>query len=225
MTKHNGILRYLTSSVGRKYLMAVTGLLWSGFVCVHMLGNLLILVSGESYNKYGHALISNPLIYVAEAALVIFLLVHAVNGVSLWLRNQKTKPEKYAVQTKGPKGASLASKSMVFSGTITLVFVILHLVTFKYGAYYTVDYGNGEIRDLHRLVIEVFQSPAYVSWYVVCLVLVGLHLYHGFSSSFQSLGIHHPRYNGAIKYLGYFYAFAVAAGFIVQPLYVFLLAR
>jgi succinate dehydrogenase / fumarate reductase, cytochrome b subunit len=220
-----GALAYLSSSIGRKYIMAITGLIWSGFVAAHMAGNMLIFVGAEAYNKYGHAIVNNPFIYVAEAALVITILGHAFNGVSLWLRNQNTKPQKYAVTPKGVKGASLASKTMVYSGSITLVFIILHLITFKYGPVYQVDYGNGPIRDLHRLMVEVFQTPAYVAWYLACLVLVGLHLYHGFSSSFQTLGINHPRYNTAIKKLGMAYGVIVAAGFISQPLYVFLLAR
>ena len=223
--KCGGLLRYLCSSVGRKYIMALSGLAWSGFVLAHMLGNLLILGGAEAYNKYGHALISNPLIYVAEAGLVAFLLLHAFNGIQLWLHNQKTKPQKYAVRATGVKGSSTASRTMAYTGSITLVFIILHLVTFKYGSQYTVNYGGGDIRDLHALVIEIFQSPAYVAWYVLCLVLIGVHLYHGFSSSFQTLGINHPRYNKVIKKVGYIYAAVVAAGFIVQPLYVFLLMR
>ena len=221
----SGALKYLASSVGRKYIMALTGLIWSGFVFTHMLGNMLIFVSAEAYNKYAHALVSNPLIYVAEAALVITLLMHAVNGIQLWLKNQSTKPLKYAVTAKGVKGASLASKSMVYSGSITLVFVVLHLVTFKYGTVYEVSYGDKPIRDLHRLVIEVFQQPAYVGWYLLCLVLLGVHLFHGFSSSFQTLGLNHPRYNILIKKAGMLYGIAVAAGFLSQPLYVFFLLR
>ncbi|MCA2961630.1 MAG: succinate dehydrogenase cytochrome b subunit [Silvanigrellales bacterium] len=225
MSAAAGTLKYLTSSVGRKYIMAVTGLLWSGFVLSHMLGNLLIFVSAESYNRYAHALISNPLIYVAEAALVVTLALHAYNGISLWLRNQRTKPSQYAVAPTRVKGASLASKSMAYSGSIVLVFIILHLVTFKYGANYTAVYGGVEMRDLHRLVLEVFRVPAYVAWYFVCMVLVGVHLFHGFSSSFQTLGLNHPRYNGLLKAAGTFYGVVVAAGFIVQPLYVFFFAR
>lgn len=225
MSAAAGTLKYLTSSVGRKYIMAVTGLLWSGFVFAHMLGNMLIMVGPEAYNRYAHALISNPLIYVAEAALVVTLSLHAYNGISLWLRNQRTKPSQYAVTPTRVKGASVASKSMAYTGSIVLVFIILHLITFKYGPNYTAVYGGVEMRDLHRLVIEVFQIPAYVGWYLVCMVLVGLHLFHGFSSSFQTLGVNHPRYNGLIKTVGTVYGVVVAAGFIVQPLYVFFFAR
>lgn len=216
----DGIVMYLKSSIGQKYLMAISGLVWTLFVMTHMLANMLILFSPEAYNKYSHALISNPLIYIAEAGLVVFLGMHVWNGFSLKMRNARAKPSQYAVTPKGPKGASLSSRSMIYSGSITLVFLILHLITFKFGTHYDVTYDGVVIRDLHRLVIEVFQSPAYVAWYLFCLVLVGLHLYHGVASSFQTLGINHPRVNGLVKKFGYAYAIIVAAGFISQPLYV-----
>jgi succinate dehydrogenase / fumarate reductase, cytochrome b subunit len=212
--------RYLFSSVGRKYIMALSGLAWSLFVATHMLGNMLLFAGPEAYNKYGHALVSNPLIYVAEAGLVIFIALHAYTGISLWLKNRNSKPSLYAVKATNPKkGASTSSRTMAYTGTITLVFLILHLVTFKYGTVYFANYDGKQIRDLHRLVVEVFQTPAYVIWYCVCLVLIGVHLYHGFASSFQTLGINHPRYNTLVKNFGYVYSFLVAAGFLSQPLY------
>jgi succinate dehydrogenase / fumarate reductase, cytochrome b subunit len=106
-----------------------------------------------------------------------------------------------------------------------LVFLILLLITFMYGAHYDTTIDGVVMRDLHRLVLEVFQSPIYVGWYLVALVLVGLHLSHGFYSSFCSLGFYHPRYSSMLNKLGYLYAFVVAAGFIVQPLYVFFIHR
>lgn len=200
--------------------MALTGMAWSLFVLSHMLGNLLIFVSAEAYNRYSHALITNPLLYIAEGGLVFTLAVHVYNGVKLTLHNRAAKPMQYAVTPKGPKGASLASRTMIYTGSITLAFLILHLITFKYGTHYSAVYDGVEMRDLHRLIIEVFQSPAYVAGYLVCLVLVGIHLYHGVASSFQTLGINHPRYTPYIKKFGYTYAIIVALGFISQPLYV-----
>ena len=215
------IFDFLTSSIGRKMLMSLTGIAWYLFVLMHMLANMLIFVSPEAYNHYSHVLISNPLIYVAEGALVVTLLVHALNGIGLTIRNWRTKPIQAAVCAKGPKGAPFAAKTMIFSGSLVLAFVILHLVTFKYGAVYYATYNGVEMRDLHKLVLEVFQNPGAVAWYVVALVFVGIHLFHGFSSSFQTLGLAHPRYTPFIKKAGYIYAFLVAAGFISQPLYVF----
>jgi succinate dehydrogenase / fumarate reductase, cytochrome b subunit len=212
--------RYIFSSVGRKYIMALTGLAWSLFVATHMAGNLLLFVGPEIYNKYGHAIVSNPLVYVAEAGLVIFLSLHAYTGISLWIKNRNSKPSMYAVKaTTKVKGATVASRSMAYTGSIVLVFIILHLITFKYGTNYVVSYDGKQIRDLYRLVAEVFQTPAYVVWYALCMVFVGVHLYHGLASSFQTLGLNHPRYNALIKKFGYAYSFVVAAGFLSQPLF------
>lgn len=217
-------MRYLTSAIGRKQLMAVTGLAWSLFVLSHMAGNLLILVSAETYNKYSHALISNPFIYIAEAGLVLTILIHIVTGLKLTIENKCARGGKYAMTPSGDKAARFQSKWMAYHGTLILIFVVFHLITFKYGTFYSIEYGGVAMRDLHRLVIEVFQSPGYVGFYLVCLVALGFHLSHGFYSSFASLGLYHPRYSPLLNKFGYLYAVVVTAGFIVQPIYVFFLA-
>lgn len=211
---------YLMSSIGRKQIMGVTGLAWSLFVLSHMVGNLLIFAGPDAYNKYSHAIISNPLLYVAEAGLVITLLLHVVNGVQLTIKNRWARPEKYAMATSGAKSARFQSKWMAFHGSLILVFIILHLITFKYGTYYSTTVDGVEMRDLHRLVIEVFQSPGYVIWYAIALLFVGLHLSHGFYSAFSSLGVYHPKVNSLLSRFGYVYAAVVALGFIAPPLYV-----
>ena len=211
-----------SSSIGRKYLMGIAGLVWTFFVLGHMLGNLLILVSPEAYNAYGHAIITNkPLLYATEAALLLSILVHAGLGIRLSLDNKKANPNKYSVSGGKAKAASFASKTMVWQGLLILAFVIYHLITFKYGEVYTVVYDGVEMRDLHRLIVEVFSSPLYVFGYIFCLILIGLHLSHGFGSAFQSLGFNHPKYTPTIKKISWIYGVIIAAGFIVQPLYVY----
>lgn len=218
-------MSYLTSSIGRKQIMGFTGLAWSAFVLSHMLGNMLILVGPDAYNKYSHALISNPFIYLAEGGLVLTLLTHVLTGLKLTFENRSARPEKYSMPTSGEKAARFQSKFMAFHGTLILVFIVLHLITFKYGAHYTTTVDGVEMRDLHRLVLEVFREPGYVIWYLICLVGVGLHLSHGFYSSFASLGFYHPRYSPMLAKFGYVYAVVIAAGFISQPLYVLWCAK
>jgi succinate dehydrogenase / fumarate reductase cytochrome b subunit len=213
---------YLCSTIGRKQIVALTGLGLTLFVLLHMLGNCLIFVSPEAYNTYSHKLTSSALIYIAEVGLVVLFFCHLYLAITLTIANRRARPDGYAMGTNGKKGVSFASKTMIYQGSILLVFVILHLITFKYGPHYTVTYDGVEMRDLHRLVLEVFHSPAYVGWYVICLLLLGLHLSHGVSSSVQTLGGNHPHYNKFIKCFGYFYAVVVSLGFISQPLYVFL---
>ncbi|MCC7404301.1 MAG: succinate dehydrogenase cytochrome b subunit [Bdellovibrionales bacterium] len=213
------------TKIGKKYLVALTGLGLSLFVLMHMLGNLLILVSPEAYNKYGHALTSNPGIYLAEVGLVAILFVHLALAMKLTRENWKARPVGYAVVSSGEKATSLTTRSMWAQGILIFVFIIHHLITFKFGPHYEVEYGGVMMRDLHRLVIEVFQNPLYVAWYLVALFALAFHLSHGVKSSIQTLGIHHPRYFNKFKMAGILYSVLVGVGFMSQPLYVFLIYK
>ncbi len=209
------------NSVGKKQLVGLTGLGLSGFVLMHMAGNMLILVGAKAYNHYGHAIVSNPLLYVAEVGLVVLFLVHIALALSLAKDNRAARPVAPYQLPKGEERASFASRTMVYSGLLILVFTILHLITFKYGPNYPVTYDGVEMRDLHRLVIEKFNEPLYFGWYLICLVVLGLHLSHGISASFQSLGLlssKHPR----LKCIAWGFAALVAGGFISQPFYAIL---
>lgn len=183
---------FLLSSIGRKAFMAATGLLMVVFLLTHVSANLLILFNPGAYNAYSHALISNPLIYVAEFGLIVLFVVHFVNAFILERGNRAARPVAYAHSR--PAGHSsrktIASATMIFSGLVTLAFVPLHLWTFKYGAYYESASEPG-VRDLSRLVVEVFENPAMVAWYVVAMVVLGGHTFHGINSAFASLGIAH----------------------------------
>ncbi|WP_413559223.1 succinate dehydrogenase cytochrome b subunit [Bdellovibrio sp. HCB209] len=216
------MLSFLGSTVGKKYLMGLTGLIWAGFVLAHMAGNMLIFVSHDAYNAYGHALTSGKIIYVAEAVLVLALISHVSLAISLTKNNRESKGQKYAVAAKGAKKVSLASRTMAIQGSLILVFVILHLITFKYGHYYETNVNGVPMRDLAKLMEEVFQQPGYVVWYVVALILLGFHLKHGVGSTFQSLGLMEGTYRNVWTKLSIGYGIIVAFGFISQPLYLFL---
>jgi succinate dehydrogenase / fumarate reductase, cytochrome b subunit len=225
MDKQHCSSGWICSTIGRKQLIGITGIGLSLFVLLHMIENMLILVGPQVYNNYAHFLTSNPLIYVAEAGLLAFFLAHLLFASALSVKNMGAREGRYAVPAKGAKRTTLTQRSLWAQGLLILVFVILHLITFKYGTEYTANYGQGEIRDLHRLVIEVFKEPVYVAWYIVALIVLGFHLSHGVGSSFQTLGIHQVRYQGAIRRFSIFYAVIVSLGFIVQPLYVFFIHR
>ena len=216
---------FLGSTVGKKYLMGISGLVWAGFVLAHMAGNLLIFVSHDAYNAYGHALTSGKLIYIAEAVLVLALVTHVYTAISLTAANKAAKPTKYAVTASGKKKTSLASRTMAIQGSLILAFIILHLITFKYGTHYETTVDGVVMRDLAKLMEEVFQSAGYVVWYVIALILLGFHLSHGVGSSFQSLGLMEGTYRNVWKKLSYSYAVVVALGFIAQPLYLFMFAH
>lgn len=207
--------------------MGLTGLALAGFVFAHMVGNMIIIfVGADAYNTYGHTLTNNPLYPLIGPGLLAIFIVHILAAISLSWDNRKARPAKYVGgATKGEKAVPVASRTMVYSGTMLLAFLITHLITFKYGAHYTTQVGSIEMRDLAKLFYEVFQQPLYVFWYVISLVAIGFHLKHGFAAAFQSLGFWHPRYTPAIKCLAVLYAIVVALGFITQPLYAFFIYK
>ena len=217
------MMNFLRSTVGRKYIMGLTGLIWMGFVLTHMAGNMLILFSADAYNSYGHAILSNKIIlYGAEATLILALVAHVCMAILLTKNNRQARGQAYAVSPQGEKGGSWASRYMAVQGSALLAFIILHLITFKYGAHYETTVNGVVMRDLHKLVIEVFQNPIYVAWYAVSLVLMMFHLSHGAGSVFQSFGILERKMQAGIKKFAWGYAAIVALGFLSQPVYVFL---
>ncbi|MBI2569261.1 MAG: succinate dehydrogenase cytochrome b subunit [Candidatus Schekmanbacteria bacterium] len=208
------------TSVGKKILMGLTGLALIGFLCAHLAGNLLVFIGPGTFNEYSHKLTANPLIYVAELGLLAIFLGHLATGIALTLRNRAARPTPYHVKRSAGHTTrkSLASATMIVSGAIVLVFVPLHLWTFKFGKSYGAE---GGVRDLYRLVMEVFSSPGYVLWYLVAMVFVGFHLWHGFSSAFQSLGAEHPRWDPLLRSFGWFLSVLIAGGFIAVPVVIF----
>jgi succinate dehydrogenase / fumarate reductase cytochrome b subunit len=216
---------YFWSTVGRKQLMAIAGLGLCGFVLMHAIGNIILVFSADAYNKYSHALVTNPLLYAAEAGLVGIFLLHIITGVAVTLRNFKARPEGYAKNPSGDKKTSLITKTMWIQGVIILGFVILHLNTFKYGPEYETTVGGVVMRDLFRLVHEVFQSPLYVAWYVVAVLILCFHLSHGLYSALQTLGANHPMYTPKFIGASIIFGVVVSGMFIVQPLYIFFIYK
>jgi succinate dehydrogenase / fumarate reductase cytochrome b subunit len=209
------------TSVATKLLLGLTGLALVGFLIFHLVGNLLLFWGPEKYNEHAHALISNPLVIPAELGLLAIFLLHAVKAVLNFVSNRAARPVRYEQKqwAGGPSRKSLASTSMIVSGLAIFLFVPFHLITFKYGP----DYASAEpgVRDLYRLLIEVFQSPGYVAFYTVLMVIVGLHLRHGIASSFQSLGLIPMAWTRVFLGASLALALAIGAGFVLIPLYVY----
>lgn len=214
--------KLFSSTVGTKLLIALTGLAMVGFLVTHLAGNLLVFAGPATFNSYSHKLISNPLIIPAEIGLLGILILHVYKSVSNYVGNRRARPVGYEQKSWAgyPSRKSWASTTMIVSGVILLVFLILHLKTFKYGAWYIAQ--DQEYRDLYRLVVEVFSSPFYAVFYVISMVVVGMHLWHGFSSAFQSLGVDSPRQTPRLRQLGFLVAVVIAGGFMLIPLWVLL---
>jgi len=212
---------FFASSLGKKYVIGLMAIGITLFAFTHMLGNMLLFVSPKAYNIYSHTLISNPAIVAIELALLAIFLVHVAFTIWTTIENKAARGNRTFLTTKGAKSVSLSSKTMFYHGVVIFFFVAWHLKTFKYGTNYDVTYNGVLMRDIHRLLVEVFQSPFYVWSYVFCVVFLGYHLNHGVQSVFQTLGFNHPKYSPAIRKLGVAYAVVVAVGFILQPLYVY----
>lgn len=215
--------RALSTSVGSKFLVALTGLSLVGFLILHLAGNLLILIGPEEFNGYSHALISNPLVIPAELGLIGLLLLHVFKAVQHVVRGNTARPQSYTrhVWAGGPSRKSIGSATMLVSGVILLAFLITHLAKLKFGPLYPSTGADPEVRDLYRLVAEVFQSPGLVVFYVISMMVVGLHLRHGISSAFQSLGLMTPGWTATILSGGLWLAVILAAGFALIPVWVY----
>lgn len=210
---------YFTSSVGKKQIMALTGFGLVGFTAAHLLGNLLILVGPDAFNMYAYKLTSNPLIYVAEAGLVGMFMLHLFLAVILKLQNMAARPQGYFVKTKTGRGETFASSTMPYTGLIILVFVVIHLLNFKYGSNYPTTVDGIQMRDIYRTVIEYFADPLYVVWYVFAMLTLGLHTSHGFQSMFQSWGFNHPKYTPIIQTAALAYGLFVGLGFSILAIF------
>ena len=213
-----------SSSIGSKFLIAFTGLALLIFLIAHLAGNLLFLAGPAAFNEYSHKLISNPLIYVAEIGLVAVFLLHIVQTVGLVARSYSARPQGYAkrkwAKTKSDHSRkTLASSTMIVTGTITAVFVVTHLMTFKYGTYFETPEG---LRDLYRLQLGVFSNPGYVAFYVVAMGIILFHLWHGVSSAMQSLGINSPTWTPRLILMGRGLALLLGLGFAMLPIYTFI---
>ena len=212
----NWITGTLGSSIGKKLMMAVTGLGFCGFLATHLAGNLTIYGGQDAFNSYAahlHAL--GPLVTVMELGLLTLGLVHVITGLTLFLGNLKARPTRYAVN-KSAGGRTLGSATMPYTGIILLAFIIFHLMNFHF-----VDKTHTTI---FNIVSGAFAKPGYVAIYIAAMVVAAIHVSHGFWSAFQTIGANHPKYMPAIRTLGLVFALIVGIGFGFLPIYIFLLA-
>jgi succinate dehydrogenase / fumarate reductase cytochrome b subunit len=218
--------RVFTSSVGTKLLIGLTGLALFAYLILHLVGNALIFAGPETFNEYSHTLVSNPLILPIEVGLLGIFLLHVYKAITNYLGNQSARPIAYATKKNaGHKSRkSVASSTMIWSGLVMFLFVIVHVKQFKYGAWYQTA-GPESVRDLARTEFEVFSHPLWVAFYVVCTLIVGLHLRHGISSGFQSVGFDHPLYTRRLTTWGIVLAAIIGIGLAIIPIWVYVLQR
>ncbi len=207
----------LDSSVGKKLLMAVTGLFFCFFLVVHLIGNLFLYIGKDAFNAYAEHLHSlGSVLNVAEIMMLVFAAIHIFTGVRLFLQNRTARPVRYQVNKTGG-GSSIGSKSMPYTGFAILIFVILHLLKFHFA-----DHGSQTIYDVVR---NAFSNPAVMGFYVTAMLILAVHISHGFWSAFQTFGLSHVKYNPGIKTAGFVFSIIIGAGFGFIPVWISILCK
>jgi len=208
--------RLLTSSVGRKFVMGLTGLGLSGFLVVHLAGNLLLYSGAERYDHYAHTLHEQEWLPLAEAGLFLLFFLHIYLAFATTYDNRRARGTPYAAKRSKQDLVTTAPPHnwMFVSGAVILGFLILHIIDMKLEARPDIVYeGKGPA----AITFSVLQNPISAVVYIVGSLFLLPHLWHGFSSAFQSLGLNHPKYTPTIKLMGYVFAVVIALGFFSLP--------
>lgn len=219
--------KFLMASIGRKFLMSITGLFLVMFIGVHLTVNLLLIFddSGELFNVGAHFMATNPMIKIMEPLLGLGFMIHIIWSFFLEYQNWKARPVKYHKQDLSG-ASSWASRNMLILGALVLVFLIIHIINFfwviKFNPHElgTVVIDGVEMEDTYTLVADIFKgSVLYDIFYIIGGILLGLHLTHGFWSAFQTLGLNNKNWMSRLQFLAKVFAFVIAAGFAIIPLY------
>jgi succinate dehydrogenase / fumarate reductase cytochrome b subunit len=229
--KPNWFLAFVASSIGRKILMALTGIFLILFLTVHLAGNLYLLApifgeveKGRLFNEYAYFMGHNKLIQLVSIGNFAFILLHIV--VSIWLTrsNIAARPVGYAYN--GGNRSSWQSRTMMILGTIILIFLAVHLPHFwaksKFGGLEEITYNGVQMHNLYAATVEAFKQEWAVILYVVSMIGLAFHLTHGFQSAFQTLGLNHKKYTPFIQTLGFIYSIVVPFGFALIPILMYL---
>ncbi|TXF77269.1 succinate dehydrogenase cytochrome b subunit [Chryseobacterium sp.] len=212
------------STIGRKYAMALSAMFLLIFLIMHLSVNIISVFSPGAFNTASDFMGYNPFIqFLMQPVLAFAVIFHFIMGFVLELKNRSARPVRYAVN-HGSANSTWMSRNMIISGLVVLAFLGLHFydfwwheISFKY-----VDVNTPDAERFWPELHEKFADPLRVIFYVVSFILLGLHLAHGFQSSFQSVGARHPKYTPVIKALGTWYSILIPAGFIFIAVYHYL---
>jgi succinate dehydrogenase / fumarate reductase cytochrome b subunit len=214
----NRLKLFLSSTLGQKVIVAVSGVGLVAFIAVHLTGNLLMYAGGEAYNHYAEALHANVLIPFVEVGLLACFLVHIGFSLALKARSRAARPERYAgLATKQGEPWYAPSKTMVVTGLLVLAFALLHVWDVRVPRLLGWDTGS-EIEHTFHVLRNGISGPVYL----IGSLLLGYHVSHGFQSAFQSLGVKFPTYATPIERVGLVLGLIVAVGFASFPVYAFL---
>ena len=206
------LIRTFGSSIGKKLLMAITGLSFIGFLCVHLAGNLTLYKGGAAFNSYAEKLhLLGPILTVFEFGLLALALIHVTIGIILFIQNLKARSVPYKTDRRAG-GRTLSSVTMPYTGLILLAFVIFHLLNFSF--------TDRSQRTIFEIVSSAFANPLYTVIYVFVMIVLAFHVRHGFWSAFQTVGTNHPKYMPAIMALSVVLSLIFGFGFGLLPIYI-----
>jgi succinate dehydrogenase / fumarate reductase, cytochrome b subunit len=217
--------RAISSTLGRKLIMAVTGLFLVLFLIGHVSGNLYLFFDdeGQAFNLYAAFMTTSPAVQILRILTALSFILHIIYSIVLTRMNKKARPVDYQVK-KPSDNTEWPARNMGLLGTLIFIFLIVHLRAFlyemKFGDVPVVDYGElGQVKDLYSVVEATFSIWWVSVFYVVMMIFLGFHLWHGFRSGFQTLGIKHKKYTPAIEKVGYGLAILIPLVFAIMPLY------
>lgn len=204
--------------------MALSGLFLILYLIIHLAGNLTILTGNpQTLNKYAHTLESfGWFLTIIEAVLAAGFLIHIISGTMVWWENRKARPEGYVKhRSKGsPSRQTISSRTMIYTGAVVLIFLILHVKSFRYGDIPETVVDGVVMKDFYSVVMSAFRDTWTMIWYVAVMVFLGYHLRHAFWSAFQSLGAMNPRLTPLVYSVGVILAIVLAVGFLFIPIWV-----
>jgi len=212
--------QFFNSSIGKKLVMATTGLLLILFLVIHLFNNLLLFGGPEAFNENVALLESiKPVIRVIEVILALIFIYHIYNAYKLWWENKKANPEKYAVSAK-KENSTIYSRTMVITGSVIFIFLVIHLYTL-WGKY---NFGMEGSENYIEVIKTLFANPIWAAFYFITMIFLGYHINHAFQSSFQTFGWSSKKYTPLVKKIGTLLAIIFAVGFASIPVYFFLIS-
>lgn len=211
----------LNSSIGKKFIMAITGLSLILFLVIHLLNNLLLFLGPEIFNENVARLEAiKPFVRVIELILALIFIFHIYNAIKLYFENKKANPQKYAINISS-KNSTFYSRFMTVSGSFILIFLIIHLSTF----WRSFNFGDHPLDGSHPfygIIQDAFMNPIIALFYIIAMVMLGLHLNHAFQSAFQTMGWQHKKFTPIIEKIGTTIALIMTIGFASIPVFFYL---
>lgn len=207
---------YWSSSIGKKFIVAITGIVLVLFLAGHLSGNLLMFVGRHAFNEYAeflHTMVHGFGVWIARIGLLVMLILHVAATICLVRQNRSASK---AYEYKATIQASKSSRIMIWTGLTILAFVIFHLLHFTVRV--NTDLAKLGATDPYGMVVVGFKNPLVVLFYVISMTLLCSHLSHGVASIFQTLGLRSKKTEGTIRQLSIAYSFIIWAGFISIPL-------